>query len=269
MRIFITTMDEPLYTNSFIKRILDKCHNEIIGIAVSKGNPLTTRSLKQYVESIVAMFIIMGIPHFLKHFVMTVSFRLSKHVNRFLPFVRSSSILAYAKKSNIPCYDVKSVNGVMLLKIMRSAKPDVVINQAQEILRDEFLSIPKIGCLNRHNSLLPRHRGRFSPFWVLYNEEAETGVTIHFVTSRIDAGEIVVQKRIAVHPRDTFLTLTQKCYDNAGTAMIEALDILDKKQTTYKFKQIKQKGNYNSLPTIRNAMRYHGILQRRKRTHYA
>jgi len=57
------------------------------------------------------------------------------------------------------------------------------------------LNIPKIGVLNRHNALLPKNRGRLTPFWVLYKGETETGVSIHFVTEDLDAGDIIVQKK--------------------------------------------------------------------------
>jgi len=50
-------------------------------------------------------------------------------------------------------------------------------------------------CLNLHPSLLPRYRGPTPLFWQLRAGERETGVTLHRVTPRIDAGEIVLQAR--------------------------------------------------------------------------
>jgi methionyl-tRNA formyltransferase len=45
-----------------------------------------------------------------------------------------------------------------------------------------------IGVINRHNALLPKNRGRLTPFWVLYKGEKETGVSIHFIDEGIDSG---------------------------------------------------------------------------------
>lgn len=70
---------------------------------------------------------------------------------------------------------------------------DLIINQNQNILKKELLSIPKIGVINRHNALLPKNMGRLTPFWVLYKGEKVSGVSIHFVTEELNAGDIIVQ----------------------------------------------------------------------------
>jgi UDP-4-amino-4-deoxy-L-arabinose formyltransferase/UDP-glucuronic acid dehydrogenase (UDP-4-keto-hexauronic acid decarboxylating) len=63
------------------------------------------------------------------------------------------------------------------------------------------------GALNLHGSLLPRYRGRAPVNWVLVNGETETGVTLHHMVDRADAGDIVDQERVAVGSDDTAYTL--------------------------------------------------------------
>jgi methionyl-tRNA formyltransferase len=53
---------------------------------------------------------------------------------------------------------------------------------------------PRLGALNSHGSLLPRHRGILPLFWIYYHDDKETGVSIHRVNERADAGEIVCQE---------------------------------------------------------------------------
>jgi methionyl-tRNA formyltransferase len=89
--------------------------------------------------------------------------------------------------------------------------------------------------INRHNALLPKNRGRLTPFWVLYKGEKETGVSIHFIDEGIDTGEIIVQKKYKVRNNDTFNSLVKRNYEIAGKAMLEALDILES-------------GNYSLIP---------------------
>lgn len=101
---------------------------------------------------------------------------------------------------------------------------DVIINQSQNILKDEILSIPRIGVINRHNSLLPKNRGRLTPFWVLYKGKKETGISIHFVTKQLDAGDITVQKRFPNEKKDNFNTIVKKNYELAPIDMLVALD---------------------------------------------
>lgn len=261
-------MDEPLYTNPFIRRIIIERKNDIVGVAVSKGTPLTTRKKTRYIGHVLAVSLIMGLPYTLKHFLKTLEFRVMKSLSAFLSFVKSPSIAAFAAEQGISSYHVTSVNSEAFLTILRDAKPDIIINQAQEILKKKFLEIPKVGCLNRHNALLPKNRGRFSPFWVLLRNEEETGVSIHFVIPKIDAGDILIQKKIYIAPDDTFMTVTEKCYKLAPVAMLEAIDRLETGEYAA-MSNDPSKGNYNPLPSLKHALQYRGMMQMRKRTHYA
>ncbi len=118
-----------------------------------------------------------------------------------------------------------------------------------------MLSIPKIGVLNRHNALLPRNRGRLTPFWVIYNSEKETGVTIHFVEEGIDSGEILIQKRYKVEVDDNFNTLVNKNYAIASKAMIEAIELLETGFLDF-MPNDDEKATYNTTPMFKEALNY-------------
>jgi methionyl-tRNA formyltransferase len=109
-----------------------------------------------------------------------------------------------------------------------------------------------LGILNRHNALLPKNRGRLTPFWVLYNQEAETGVSIHFIDEGIDSGPIVVQKRFPVAPGESFNSLVRKNYYWAPGTMLEALDKLEKGDTHY-IENPESEATYNTIPTLAQA----------------
>ena len=109
--------------------------------------------------------------------------------------------------------------------------------------------------LNRHNALLPKNRGRLTPFWVIYKREKETGVSIHFVEESIDSGDIIVQKKFAVTPKDTFNTVVKKNYKIAGKVMLEALDILE--SGNYKLiPNDDEYATYNTIPSFKQAWNY-------------
>jgi methionyl-tRNA formyltransferase len=63
-------------------------------------------------------------------------------------------------------------------------------------LPPEVLEAPRLGCVNIHPSLLPRHRGPDPLFWTFRDGDRQTGVTIHQMTAELDAGPILVQRRI-------------------------------------------------------------------------
>jgi len=72
-----------------------------------------------------------------------------------------------------------------------------------KILSENFIKIFKGKILNIHPSLLPKYKGLDTHKRVLVNKEKYTGCTVHFVSSKLDAGKIIVQKRIKVKKDDT------------------------------------------------------------------
>lgn len=80
------------------------------------------------------------------------------------------------------------------------------------ILDNELVTV-----INFHNALLPKFPGRNAPSWVIYEGEEVTGITWHYVTSRVDAGNIIIQKTVPIDP-------DIKAYELASTLMTLAFD---------------------------------------------
>ena len=91
-----------------------------------------------------------------------------------------------------------------------------------KFLPEMITSIPTVGCINIHPSLLPRYKGANPIFWQLRNGETETGVTLHQVTSEIDGGNILTARKIA-YPDGLRITEIEDAL--VGSA-IEALKLL-------------------------------------------
>lgn len=255
MKIFICTMEDPVYTLPFIKQIIEARRQDIVGVAVSNGNRLTIGKQRSRLVYMLSLLLIMGPRYFGRYAFITLSYKAGKLLAGRVPGMTSPSILRYAADLGIPTYDVRSVNDSYFLAELRRIKPDVIINQAQNILKRDFLSIPRLGVLNRHNALLPRNRGRLTPFWVAYRGERQTGVSIHFVEEGIDSGDILVQEQFAVSEQDTFNTIAEQNYSLATKAMLQALSLLE----SGSFQVIKNDNaaaTYNTVPTFREALRY-------------
>ena len=84
------------------------------------------------------------------------------------------------------------------------------------ILPASIITKPTNGFVNTHPSLLPHNRGKHFSFWALV-EQAPFGVSLHFVTTQIDAGDVIAQQRIPYDWSDTGGSL----YAQAKTQMIE------------------------------------------------
>lgn len=82
------------------------------------------------------------------------------------------------------------------------------------ILKEEQIKIPRIGCLNFHNSYLPNNRGKNPNFWTIV-EDRQYGVTLHFVDKGIDSGDIAYQSIIEKSWEDTGETLYYRSLQEA------------------------------------------------------
>jgi len=250
-------MDEPLYTNDLIKRIILARKSDIIGVAISHGDRLKITKKRSKVVYVISLLLIMGCVHFIKNMFIKMMFTLRSIISQFTPFENSASIAHFSQAHGIKTYFTKSLNSKSFLASLKQVKPDVIINQAQDFLQDDFLAIPTVGVINRHNALLPKNRGRLSPFWVLYKGEKETGVSIHFVVKKLDAGDIVVQEKFRVETCDDFNSVVKRCYEIAPPLMLRALDILEKgNYANTLIKNDNERATYNSIPTLRQAFIY-------------
>lgn len=255
MRIFIITMEDPLYTLPFIKKIIEAREKDIVGIAIAGADRLEIGEKRSKVVYVISLFLIMGLIPFLKNSAVTVVFKIRKILSSFLPVIRDPGIYDFAKENDIPVYKVTSLHNREIIDRLRALNIDVIINQSQSIIKKDLLDIPNIGVINRHNALLPKNRGRLTPFWVLYKGENETGVSIHFVNEAIDAGPIIVQESYPIASKDNFNTIVENNYRIAPQAILRALEKMELGEKDY-IENNDQLATYNSVPTLREAFGY-------------
>lgn len=85
-----------------------------------------------------------------------------------------------------------------------AAKPDLVFSfYYRGILPEKILALPRLGAYNMHGSLLPKYRGRAPVNWAVLRGETETGATLHAMTEKPDAGDIVDREKVPIGPDDT------------------------------------------------------------------
>ena len=255
MKVFIITNSDPIKTIPFLKQVIKARKGWVTGVAITDGNRLTINKKRSVVIYLLSLLLIMGPVHFIKNSMISIQYKLFKTCSNYISFLKNSTFEGWLEKEKIPFKRIKSPNNNSFLAYLESQGIDLIINQSSAILKKELLDLPKIGIINRHNALLPKNRGRLTPFWVLYKGEEETAVSIHFVTEALDAGDIIVQKKIQVEKTDSFNDLVKKNYDVAPVAMIEALDKLHSGSDNY-LPNKDEEATYNSTPTFRDALRF-------------
>ncbi len=135
-----------------------------------------------------------------------------------------NSVAEMAAKHNIPVYAPEDVNHPVWVGRLQAMAPDFFFSfYYRDLLKEELLAIPSKGALNLHGSLLPKYRGRVPLNWALINGEKETGVTLHYMTAKADAGDIVAQKAFAINDNDNACTLFGKAVEAATELLDENL----------------------------------------------
>jgi methionyl-tRNA formyltransferase len=131
-----------------------------------------------------------------------------------------------------------------LLTTLKAAELDIIVaNNWRTWLPPEIFTMPRHGTLNVHDSLLPAYAG-FSPLiWALINGEPEVGVTAHMMDGELDAGDVVVQRSVAVGPRDTTTDLFHKTVEMIGPITTDALALIEAGETEW-VKQDRTKASF-------------------------
>ncbi|HTF99383.1 MAG TPA: formyltransferase [Nitrospirota bacterium] len=137
------------------------------------------------------------------------------------------SVADLARKYDIPVHTPETVNTPQWTERIRSWKPDLIFSfYYRSLLNEEILAVPPLGAFNMHGSLLPKYRGRVPVNWAILNGEKETGVTLHQMVKRADAGDIVDQEAVPIGREDTARDVFQKCVEAARRVMERQIDAL-------------------------------------------
>ena len=113
------------------------------------------------------------------------------------------SVAEIAAAAGIPVHRPESPNAPEWVARIRDLAPDILMSfYYRKLVSEAVLAIPPSGCFNLHGSLLPKYRGRVPTNWAVLNGETETGVTLHEMVKRADAGRIVAQRAVPILPDD-------------------------------------------------------------------
>ncbi|KHT21521.1 bifunctional UDP-4-amino-4-deoxy-L-arabinose formyltransferase/UDP-glucuronic acid oxidase ArnA [Pectobacterium brasiliense] len=144
-----------------------------------------------------------------------------------------ASVAKAAAEMDVPVFAPEDVNHPLWVNRIRELAPDVIFSfYYRTLLSDDILQLPSFGAFNLHGSLLPHYRGRAPVNWVLVNGETQTGVTLHKMVSRADAGDIVAQSVVAIDEEDTALTLHGKCRTAAAALLAQQLPLIRSREIT-------------------------------------
>ena len=98
-----------------------------------------------------------------------------------------------------------------ILKLLKKRKVNLIcLAGFMKILSKSFIQSFKGQMLNIHPSLLPKYKGLNTHERAINNKDSYSGCTVHFVSSKLDSGKIIDQKKVKIYKKDTPITLANK-----------------------------------------------------------
>ncbi len=132
-----------------------------------------------------------------------------------------------AATHGVPVITPADPNAPEVVERIRGLHPDFLFSfYYRRMLAPALLSIPARGALNMHGSLLPKYRGRAPVNWAVLHGERETGATLHYMTEKPDAGDIVAQTAVPILPDETAGQVFAKVTHAAAATLDRALPAL-------------------------------------------
>lgn len=121
------------------------------------------------------------------------------------------SVAELARRRGLRVAEFESLSATESLRAVRAIGPDFLFSfYCRRMLSPALLACARRGALNMHGSLLPQYRGRAPVNWAILNGEARTGASLHYMTEKPDAGDLVDQEAVAIDLDDTALDVSIK-----------------------------------------------------------
>ncbi len=142
---------------------------------------------------------------------------------------RIPSLAQMSAEFGVPLVHAKNINSADSLAVLKTWQPDLVVSvYLNQLIKKPIIELAQTGVINVHPALLPRNRGLFPYFWALANGDTETGVTVHWVDTRFDTGEILLQRALPIAPDDTVLSLASKSAQLGADLLAEAVRAIER-----------------------------------------
>jgi methionyl-tRNA formyltransferase len=134
------------------------------------------------------------------------------------------SVAEVAKRNDIPVITPEQVNAGNVLERVVQCKPDFIFSfYYRQMLGQRLLQIPARGAFNLHGSLLPKYRGRVPVNWAIIHGEKESGVSLHRMEIKPDAGNLLAQRTVPILRNDTAFDVFQKLKCAAENMLLDCV----------------------------------------------
>ncbi|MGB9432025.1 MAG: formyltransferase family protein [Candidatus Acidiferrum sp.] len=254
MRIEFLTEDNPLYVLPFFQEFFQACPAEIEVLQVSSSRAMGKRPRIQLLRELLSLYGVTG------------SMRIGSEIARahlFSPIPRGRGAgrydtLAQLCRSYAISYSaITTPNDSEFLRGARKRAADAIISVAcPYILGRDLLSLPVRGCINIHHAPLPRYKGMMPTFWQMFNGERTVGITIHYMSAKVDEGPALFQDSLEIVPGESLDHLIKRSKRHGAQCMVRVLRELQA-GTQRAVPLDAAESTYFTFPTIEEIRQFH------------
>ncbi|BAY13263.1 methionyl-tRNA formyltransferase [Calothrix sp. NIES-2098] len=145
-----------------------------------------------------------------------------------------SPIKTLATAANLPVWQPQRLkkHTETLNKLQETDADAFVVVAYGQILSQNILDMPKLGCINVHGSILPKYRGAAPIQWCLYNGESETGIATMLMDAGMDTGAMLLKATTPIELLDNAYTLAERLATLGADLLLETLFKLERQEIT-------------------------------------
>ncbi len=140
--------------------------------------------------------------------------------------IQQSPIKQFAVENDIPVLQPVKLKDPEFVSTLRSYNADLQVVVAFRMLPEVVWTMPRLGTLNLHASLLPDYRGAAPINHAIINGETITGVTTFFLQHAIDTGDIIFSEKVDIKPEDNAGTLHDKLMEVGAKLIVRTVEVI-------------------------------------------
>jgi methionyl-tRNA formyltransferase len=142
--------------------------------------------------------------------------------------LKASPVKNQALAFGMEVFQPEKIKSPEAVETLKKIQPNVIVVAAYgQILPSSVLQMPKIACLNIHGSILPKYRGAAPIHYAIMEGERKTGVTIMYMSEKMDEGDILLVKETPIGEEETTGEVHDRLARLGAEGLLEALEFLN------------------------------------------
>jgi methionyl-tRNA formyltransferase len=168
--------------------------------------------------------------------------------------INQSAVKKLALELKLPVLQPIKLRDPEFLDSLRHLKPDLIIVVAFRMLPEVVWSMPNMGTINLHASLLPQYRGAAPINWAIINGETSTGVSTFFINEKIDTGHLLLQQEVAIDENMNAGRLHDILMETGAQLITKTLEKLFKQNISSRPQSMMKEGEFlKEAPKLKKA----------------